>query len=380
MCESATGHLPAHTDTAIRTPIRSPQSAIRNPQSAIRNPKSAIRNPHSHTVAAIRNPKSEIYNGILNLYKPVGPTSHDAVARVRRLLGQRRVGHAGTLDPLAEGVLLVCVGHATRVSEYLMASPKTYLGQVTLGATSTTDDAEGEITPGGSVPGSRSAVIAALSQFIGEIDQVPPRYAAVKRDGVALYRRARRGEVVTPAPRRVRIAAIELVAWQPPHVGLLVTCSAGTYIRALARDLGAALGCGGYLSGLVRLRSGPFTAADAVSFAELEVAIAAGFAADLLYPADVALLDRAAVILEADAVARLRQGQALPATGRPIGPPPYRAYSETGDLVALLGYESVADNTPAMWQPRRVFPTETEKCHNGPSTGYNMPYSPGSTI
>jgi len=329
---------------------------------------------------AIRNPQSAIHNGILNLYKPVGPTSHDAVARVRRLFGQRRVGHAGTLDPLAEGVLLVCLGHATRVSEYLMASTKVYLAEVTLGATSTTDDAEGEITPGGPVSCSRADVAAALAQFVGEIDQVPPRYSAVKRDGVALYKRARRGEDVVSPARRVRVEAIELVAWQPPHVGLLVTCSPGTYIRALARDLGAALGCGGYLSGLVRLRSGRFTADDAVSFEELELAVAEGFAPDLLYPADVALLDREAVILEADSVARLRQGQALPAVGRPVGPPPYRAYSESGDLVALLGYEIAADNAQAVWQPRRVFLAETEKCRSGSSTGYNMPYSPGSTI
>ena len=294
-------------------------------------------------------------SGILNLYKPIGPTSHDAVARVRRLFGLRRVGHAGTLDPLAEGVLLVCVGHATRVSQYLMASPKTYLAQVTLGATSTTDDAEGEIVSCGPVSCTRADVIATLARFIGEIEQVPPRYSAIKRDGVPLYKRARRGEDVTLLPRRVRFAALHLVAWAPPHVGLLMTCGPGTYIRSLARDLGAALGCGGYLSGLVRLRSGRFTAADAVSFAELETAVAEGFAADLLYPPDVALLDREAVIFEADSIARLKQGQALPATGQPTGPVPYRAYSGTGELVALLTYQAVADNNQAFWQPRRVF-------------------------
>ncbi len=305
-----------------------------------------------HLPSAIRHlPEAA---GILNLYKPCGPTSHDAVARVRRLFHQRRVGHAGTLDPLAQGVLLVCLGAATRVSEYLMASSKTYLAEVTLGATSTTDDAEGEITPGGPIP-SCAAVVAALADLIGERDQVPPRYAAVKRAGVALYRRARRGEVVIPAPRRVHIAAIELVSWQPPQVGLLITCGPGTYIRALARDLGAALGCGGYLSGLVRLRSGRFTAAEAISFEELEVAIAEGFAADLLYPPDVALLDREAVILGSDSVARLQQGRSVPATGQPAGPPPYRAYSASGELVALLSHVRGADPGQTMWQPRRVF-------------------------
>jgi tRNA pseudouridine55 synthase len=264
------------------------------------------------------------------------------------------VGHAGTLDPLAEGVLLVCLGHATRVSEYLMASTKSYLAEVMLGATSTTDDAEGEIVSGGPVPGTREDVAAALAPFVGEIEQVPPRYAAVKRDGVPLYKRARRGEDVPLFARRVRIEAIRLVDWDPPRVSLLVTCGPGTYIRALARDLGAALGCGGYLSGLVRVRSGRFTARDAVSFEELETAIAGGFAADLLYPADAALLDREAVILAAESVARLGQGQALLATGAPASPAPYRAYSAAGDMVALLDYEGTAAG-PAWWRPRRVF-------------------------
>jgi len=296
----------------------------------------------------------------LNLYKPVGPTSHDAVARVRRLFGQRQVGHAGTLDPLAEGVLLVCLGRATRVSTYLMASAKSYLAEVTLGATSTTDDAEGEIVPGGPVSCTREDAAAALAGFTGEIEQTPPRYAAVKRDGVPLYQRARRGEEVTPLARRVHIEAIHLLDWDPPHACLLVTCGPGTYIRALARDLGAALGCGGYLSGLVRVRSGRFTVHDAVSFEELEVAIAEGFAADLLYPADTALLDRAAVILAAESAARLQQGQALPAhadrlaANAPAGPAPYRAYSAAGELVALLDQESTAAGA-AWWRPRRVF-------------------------
>ncbi|MBU0491517.1 MAG: tRNA pseudouridine(55) synthase TruB [Chloroflexi bacterium] len=294
-------------------------------------------------------------SGILNLYKPVGPTSHDMVARVRRLFGQRQVGHAGTLDPLAEGVLLICLGAATRMSQYLMDGPKTYLADVTLGATSITDDAEGTLMPGRPVSCTRADVLQALGRFLGEIQQVPPRYAAIKRDGVPLYKLARRGQAVTPPPRPVHIQAIHLLSWQPPHMSLLVTCHAGTYIRSLARDVGTLLRCGGYLSGLVRLCSGRFTAGDAVTLEQLELAVDAGFAADLLYPVDTALLDRDAVILGPDSVARLRQGQALPAHGRPTGPAPYRAYSSAGDLVALVTHRTSGDQ--ALWQPQRVFAT-----------------------
>lgn len=309
----------------------------------------------ARSVPSSGDPPLDRVSGILNLYKPIGPTSHDMVSRVRRLFGQRRVGHAGTLDPLAEGVLLVCVGQATRVSEYLMASTKVYLAEVVLGATSTTDDAEGEIEPQGTVSCTRADVATALAGFVGELEQLPPRYSAVKHDGVPLYKRARRGEDVPLRPRPVRIDAIHLVAWDSPRMRLLVTCGPGTYIRALARDLGAALGCGGYLGGLIRLCSGRFTADDAVSVEELETAVDEGFVTDLLYPIDVALLAHEAVILETDSVARLRQGQGLPATGRPTGPAPYRAYSRTGELVALLSHAPSADGSQALWQPRRVF-------------------------
>jgi len=198
-----------------------------------------------------RNPARAAPCGILNVAKPPSITSHDVVDAIRRATGLRRVGHAGTLDPAATGVLLVCLGSATRVSDYLMASTKAYRATIRFGEVSTTDDAEGELTVSGSVDSlDKLSIQQALLQFVGEIDQVPPSYAAIKIAGQPLYRRARAGQPVLAPPRRVQIERIELVAWQQPEIVVDVTCSKGTYLRALARDLGRDLGCGAYLRSL----------------------------------------------------------------------------------------------------------------------------------
>ncbi len=185
-------------------------------------------------------------DGILNIDKPQGWTSHDVVAWIRRVLKVKRVGHAGTLDPLATGVLLVCVGQATRVAEYLMASDKTYRAQIQLGTITDTYDTDGEVveTRPLSPDIDRGAIWVALGRFVGDIMQAPPAYSAIKQDGVPLHRRARRGEEVRPAPRPVRIHSIQLVDWTAPCLTVDVTCDPGTYIRSLAHDLGQALGCG----------------------------------------------------------------------------------------------------------------------------------------
>ena len=200
--------------------------------------------------------------GILPVDKPLGWTSHDVVARIRRVIGQRQVGHAGTLDPLATGLLLVVLGKATRFSSYLMASPKIYVAEMVLGATTTTDDAEGCMQNRADVSHlSRSDVALRVSHFVGEIDQVPPLYAAVKRGGEKLYVLARKGETVRPEARRVTVYSIDMQDWQPPRLRIRVQCGQGTYIRSLARDIGAALGVGGYLHALRRTVSGTFTVA-----------------------------------------------------------------------------------------------------------------------
>lgn len=209
--------------------------------------------------------------GFLNIHKPSGPTSHDIVASVRRVTGIRRIGHAGTLDPLATGVLPLCVGRATRLSEYLLGADKRYRARVRLGESTNTYDAEGETTSRADASGiTRDDVLSALCQFRGLIEQTAPRYSAIKHGGRKLYELARAGENFTPPSRSVCISELALRAWQPPELELETLCTAGTYIRSLAHDLGAALGVGAHLVALERVGSGRFQVADAIRPAALE--------------------------------------------------------------------------------------------------------------
>ncbi len=290
-------------------------------------------------------------DGILNLDKPRGPTSHDVVARVRALTGIRRVGHAGTLDPLATGVLLVCVGRATRVAEYLMAGQKVYRAHVRLGITTDTYDAEGQVVAEAPVEVNRAQVEASLAQFRGQIAQLPPMYSAVKHKGTPLYRLARRGAEVHREPRQVEIFRLELTAWEPPECTLEMTCSPGTYVRALAHDLGQALGCGAHVSGLIRLASGDFCLEDTVTLDELAQAAAKGCWPDLLHPIDVALTRFPALhLLDADAARRLCSGQMI-ANDEWRGADLARVYGPDGGFLALAMY----DQATGLWQPRKVF-------------------------
>jgi len=253
-------------------------------------------------------------SGILNIDKPQGLTSHDVVARVRSLTGVRRVGHAGTLDPLATGVLLVCVGRATRVVEYLQRGQKVYETTVRLGQERNTYDADGEIVAEKPVPDfSLAEIEQALAAFRGEITQTPPIYSAIKQGGKPLYKLARAGKQVSAPQRQVTIYDIEVLAWRKPELDLRITCSPGTYIRSIAHDLGQALGVGGYVAALRRVASGPWRAADAVSLAELEAA-----GQDwprYLHGIDTALAELELVRLPADLAYRFALGQriALPA-------------------------------------------------------------------
>lgn len=204
-------------------------------------------------------------DGVLNVYKHPGPTSHDVVEMARRALGIRKIGHAGTLDPLAEGVLLLCIGKGTRLSEYLADLPKEYRAELTFGITTSTYDAEGEITSKTDKEVKEEEIREVISQFVGEIEQVPPPSSAIRHKGKRLYEWAREGVEIELPPRRITIYQLELESFDPEErKGVFrVACSKGTYIRALARDIGEKLGVGAYLSHLVRTAVGPFKVEEA---------------------------------------------------------------------------------------------------------------------
>jgi tRNA pseudouridine55 synthase len=268
--------------------------------------------------------------GILNVHKATGWTSHDVVAKVRRLAGQKRVGHAGTLDPLAEGVLPILLGRATRLADFVQQGEKTYRAAVALGASTETDDREGSISATAPVPVlSAGRVEEALSAFRGEIMQKPPAYSALKVGGQRAYAVARRGEDVDLAPRPVTIHALDLLSLDESSLELEVTCSKGTYVRALARDLAIALGTLGHLSGLVRTRVGPFRLSDSLTLD----AIADRGAAHALLPASQAIPEAPLFNADADQTTKLLNGQAVPLDS--LHAQSVWVYDPSGQLVCL---------------------------------------------
>jgi len=288
--------------------------------------------------------------GILNINKPSGMTSHDVVLRVRKISGQKRVGHAGTLDPLATGVLILCLGQATRVAEYLMASDKMYRARVRLGVTTDTYDTEGRVTGQAGAEGiTRAQVERELSGFVGSLEQTPPMYSAIKHKGTPLYRLARRGQVVARKARKVEIRTLRLTEWAPPQLEIEVHCSKGTYIRSLAHDLGQRLGCGAHLAGLTRMASGHFSIEQAITLEELEQAFAKGEGASLLQPLDVALQAFPSVIVDQATESKIGFGQRVRLSEAPEALM-CRAYSADGRLLALLRYDA-----GGLWQPHKVF-------------------------
>jgi tRNA pseudouridine55 synthase len=290
--------------------------------------------------------------GLLNVNKPKGMTSHDVVNVIRRISGVRRVGHAGTLDPAATGVLPIAVGQATRVVSYLVDKDKTYEARIRLGIATDTYDDEGKITYEAESPlnVSRSQIERELAAFVGEISQVPPTFSAIKHRGQALYRWARRGLAVEPEPRVVKIHSIELQTWESPWVAVKVECGRGTYIRSLAHELGQRLGCGAHLGGLTRTVCGPFRLEEAVPLSALEEGFAGDRWASVLHPMDRALEDLPSVSLNEETVQKVRFGQKVElsvASTQMI----LRAYDEEGDLVALLHH----DGANGLWKPKPVF-------------------------
>jgi tRNA pseudouridine55 synthase len=224
-------------------------------------------------------------DGILNINKVRGETSFGVVAAVRRLCRERRVGHAGTLDPLASGVLPVCIGKATRVVEFAMEHAKQYRAEIEFGLTTDTGDAEGHVLSRGEVADlDAGAVAGALNHFRGQIQQVPPMFSALKHNGRPLYEMARAGITIDRPSRTVEIHEINMVSWEAPVATIEVTCSRGTYIRTLAEDLGQRLTCGAYLKNLSRLKYGPFGVEKAVTVAQLAEAVSAGDWTSLMWP------------------------------------------------------------------------------------------------
>ncbi len=292
-----------------------------------------------------------IVSGVLVVDKPIGLTSHDVVQIIRRGTGIRRAGHTGTLDPRASGVLVVLIGPAVRLSEYVSASDKRYQATVRLGSSTDTYDADGVMTTTEvSVDEiTEEQFTEVLEQFIGEIEQVPPPYSAVKVKGKKAYEMARQGEEVELTPRKINVYSLEVLEWAPPEVVIDVYCSSGTYVRSLANDLGNELGCGAHLVGLRRTKSGRFTLRDAVPMRRLQEAFDSGDWYRHLIPAAEALADWPMVELNADDVELVRHGHRV--AGDPESKGWARGVSQQGDLVALLEFDPEASE----WQPRKVF-------------------------
>ena len=292
--------------------------------------------------------------GLLVVDKPVGPTSHQIVHIVRKGTGIRKVGHAGTLDPRASGVLVLCLGAATRLSEYLSASSKGYQAVVRFGEATSTFDSDGEVvSAGGEIP-PLDSIEQALKGFRGRIEQAPPPFSAVKIQGKKAYQLARRGEPPVLAPRPIEIHKLEIVEYDPPDLSLEVLCAAGTYIRTLAHDLGRTLGSGAHLRALRRTSSGHFRLEEAVPLSTLESAFTGG--PDTvpswrvyLRPATEALRDMPMVRLEPAEVERLRNGGGIPSQGPSHGLA--QGLDVDGELIAIL--EAAPDGRS--WHPHKVF-------------------------
>jgi tRNA pseudouridine55 synthase len=293
-------------------------------------------------------------SGVLVVDKPVGLTSHDVVQIVRKGTNIRRAGHTGTLDPRASGVLVILIGPAVRLSEYVSASDKRYQAVVRLGASTDTYDADGRITSTSPVDKiTEEQFEDALQSFVGEIEQVPPPYSAVKIKGRKAYEMAREGEEIDLAPRRIKVYSLELLEWAPPEAVIDVYCSSGTYVRSLAHDLGEKLGCGAHLIGLRRTKSGRFTLRDAVPLRRLREAFEDGNWYQYLIPAAEALSDWPAIELTQEQVEAIRHGHRITAdeASSTSGVSMIRGVSEQGELVALLEFVTEANE----WQPKKVF-------------------------
>lgn len=293
-------------------------------------------------------------DGILNILKPPGKTSFQIVSLVRRLSGEKRVGHTGTLDPDASGVLVLGLGQGTRVIEFLSRATKTYHAVIELGITTDTYDASGKITAR-SDPASitKDQIRKAIDSFHGTIEQAPPMYSAAKYKGKRLYQLAREGIEVARKPKAVEISRLELLDWHSPLVTIEVDCSTGTYIRSIAHDLGMVLGCGAHLKQLIRLRNESFYIADSIPLPLIEEAFHQGYWQRLIYPIDEVILDWEAAVLSEESEKMVRKGHSIPlgCGGKPDDRTQCRAYSADGLFLAVLRFQKEEN----LWHPDKVF-------------------------
>ncbi len=297
-----------------------------------------------------RKLKSAI-SGILIVDKPSGMTSHDVVSVIRKGTGFRRIGHTGTLDPRATGVLVILIGPAVRLSEYLVCDKKGYEATIRFGSVSDTYDGDGKVVQTGhSYPMDEEEIMDIMDTFTGNITQVPPAYSAIKINGKKAYDLARKGEDVKLKERNVTIYSFDFIEYNPPELIADIVCSSGTYIRSIAHDLGQKLGCGAYLSGLKRTRSGNFSLRDAVPLSVLQKAFEDGNWYQYLIPAADALTEYEEVILNMEDEANILHGRRIPASQGEHGILG-KAVSEQGELIALL--EFIPETFE--WKPKKVF-------------------------
>jgi tRNA pseudouridine55 synthase len=287
--------------------------------------------------------------GLIIVDKPVGPTSHKIVSLVRRGTGVSKVGHAGTLDPRASGVLVLCLGPATRLSEYLSTSSKRYEAVVRFGATTQTYDAEGPVVRRSENVPKLEDIQNVIPEFRGEIEQVPPPYSAIKVKGEKAYKLARSGKEVDLDPRNVTIHHLQVIKYDPPDLVLDIECTAGTYIRSLAHDLGERISTGAHLANLRRTKAGPFSLDDAVPLPKLEVGFLTNKWERYLRPAADALPDLPIVKIKGENLDRIRNGRRIQADTGSSGMA--RAIGPDGDLIAILEIVEGGE----FWHPRKVF-------------------------
>jgi tRNA pseudouridine55 synthase len=293
--------------------------------------------------------------GILNIDKPYGITSMDVVRRVKRASGFKRVGHGGTLDPVATGVIPICIGQATRMMEYMLDGSKKYRTTIVLGVTTDTYDSQGEVTATADASHlTQEDVESALSPFLGEIEQVPPMYSALKKDGKRLYELARQGIEIEREPRPVSVYEIKLTQWKPPEATVEIHCGRGFYVRSLAYDLGQALGCGGHLTALVRLKASAFTLDEALTLEEAEESFEDGSWTEHLHSPDIVLGHMRAIIAGQRLQELIKNGRPIPASIQISPNEPEercRVYGTDGTFLAIMRF----DPEEALWKADKVF-------------------------
>ncbi|MHB9035358.1 MAG: tRNA pseudouridine(55) synthase TruB [Armatimonadota bacterium] len=295
-------------------------------------------------------------DGVLNVLKTAGPTSHDVVYDVRRIFGQKRVGHAGTLDPMATGVLVVCLGKATRIVEYLMGAPKEYVAKMIIGQSTDSEDSTGSVTAEADASFvTREALDNAAMSFVGEIMQVPPMVSAVKHDGQRLYKLARQGKTVERQPRKVTVYSINILSFTPgarAEVEMCIECSSGTYIRTICSDIGDRLGCGGHMAALTRTRVGRFTLSDARTVEQLRTAKDEGHLDCLVTEVGKALQDMPCVEITEPEADSIRHGLSVVVSYNGADGDTVRVVLSSGELIAIGTIASIDGR--AVVRPKKV--------------------------